>query len=57
LPKTNDYRAVFRIRRSGVIEENPHPDEDYVKDYLRGNFCRCIGYVAMVKSVLDAAEN
>jgi len=35
--------------------ENQNPDEEYVKDYLRGNFCRCTGYVAMVKSVLDAA--
>jgi carbon-monoxide dehydrogenase small subunit len=44
------------VTSTALLNENPHPDEDYVKDYLRGNFCRCTGYVAMVKSVLDAAE-
>jgi len=44
------------VTATALLMENPDPDEDYVKDYLRGNFCRCTGYVAMVKSVLDAAS-
>lgn len=39
-----------------LLMENSDPDEEYVKDYLRGNFCRCTGYVAMVESVLDASS-
>ncbi len=44
------------VTSTALLRENPDPDEDFVKDYLRGNFCRCTGYVAMVKSVLDAAS-
>ena len=44
------------VTSTALLMENDEPDEDYVKDYLRGNFCRCTGYVAMVKSVMDAAE-
>lgn len=44
------------VTSTALLMENPQPNEDYVKDYLRGNFCRCTGYVAMVQSVLDAAE-
>jgi carbon-monoxide dehydrogenase small subunit len=43
------------VTSTALLLENPTPDEDYVKDYLRGNFCRCTGYVAMVQSVLEAA--
>ena len=43
------------VTATALLMENPNPDEDCIKDYLRGNFCRCTGYVAMVKSVLDAA--
>ena len=44
------------VNSTALLHENPNPDEEYVKDYLRGNYCRCTGYVAMVKSVLDAAK-
>ncbi len=41
---------------TALLMENPDPDEDFVKDYLRGNYCRCTGYVAIVSAVLAAAE-
>lgn len=44
------------VTGTALLKDNPHPDEEYVKDYLRGNYCRCTGYVAMIKSILDAAE-
>ncbi|MDR1766307.1 MAG: (2Fe-2S)-binding protein [Lachnospiraceae bacterium] len=43
------------VTSTALLRENPDPDEAYVKDYLRGNFCRCTGYVAIVQAVLDAA--
>ncbi len=30
------------------------PTEDDVRDYLRGNLCRCTGYTSIVRAVLDA---
>ena len=44
------------VTSTALLNENPDPDEEYIKDYLRGNFCRCSGYVAMVRSVMDAAQ-
>ena len=44
------------VTATALLHENPDPDEEFIKDYLRGNFCRCSGYVAMVRSVMDAAQ-
>lgn len=39
-----------------LLNENPHPSEAEVRDYLRGNLCRCTGYASIVRAALDAAE-
>jgi carbon-monoxide dehydrogenase small subunit len=38
-----------------LLEQNPDPTEDEVRDRLAGNLCRCTGYEFIVDSVLDAA--
>ncbi len=38
-----------------LLNENPHPTEADVRDYLRGNLCRCTGYASIVRAALDAA--
>ena len=38
-----------------LLEENPHPTEDEVREGLEGNFCRCTGYHNIVRAVLAAA--
>lgn len=40
----------------GLLDENPHPNEDEIKHALAGNLCRCTGYVRIVDAVLDVAE-
>lgn len=40
-----------------LLNENPSPTEDEIRDYLRGNHCRCTGYTAIVKAVQAVAEN
>lgn len=44
------------MQAKALINENPNPDEDQVKDYIKGNLCRCGNYPNIVKAILDAAE-
>ena len=39
-----------------LLERNPHPTAEQVRQGLEGNMCRCTGYHNIVKSVLAAAE-
>ena len=39
-----------------LLDENPKPTEEQVKEYLCGNLCRCTGYTKIVEAVLAAAE-
>jgi carbon-monoxide dehydrogenase medium subunit len=39
-----------------LLVENPHPTENDVRHYLRGNLCRCTGYASIVRAVLSCAE-
>jgi len=39
-----------------LLEENPNPTEEEVKEFIKGNLCRCTGYVKIIKAVLKAAE-
>jgi carbon-monoxide dehydrogenase small subunit len=38
-----------------ILNENPSPTEQEVRDGLEGNLCRCTGYQNIVKAVLAAA--
>jgi aerobic-type carbon monoxide dehydrogenase small subunit (CoxS/CutS family) len=40
---------------SALLEENPHPRPDEVREGLAGNLCRCAGYQRIVEAVLVAA--
>lgn len=39
-----------------LLDENPRPSEQDVREFLRGCLCRCTGYVGIVRAVLAAAE-
>ena len=39
-----------------LLEENPDPDEETVRNGLEGNLCRCTGYQNIVKAVQAAAK-
>ena len=38
-----------------LLQRNPHPSEDQIKEALVGNLCRCTGYVRIVDAVQEAA--
>lgn len=39
-----------------LLNENPDPTEDEIIDYLRGNLCRCTGYVKIIDAINLAAK-
>jgi len=39
-----------------LLQENPNPDEQEVREALSGNICRCTGYQAIVNAVLAVAR-
>ena len=39
-----------------LLERNPDPSEQEVREALAGNLCRCTGYHNIVKAVLAAAK-
>jgi carbon-monoxide dehydrogenase small subunit len=44
------------LAAQAVLTKHPHPTEDEVREGLSGNLCRCTGYNAIVKAVLNAAK-
>ena len=40
-----------------LLAVEPKPSEATVRHYLRGNLCRCTGYVKIIEAILDLAQN
>jgi len=38
-----------------LLKENSNPTEDEIRDYMRGNICRCTGYIQIVKAIEECA--
>jgi carbon-monoxide dehydrogenase small subunit len=39
-----------------LLDNNPHPTEQEVREGIKGNLCRCTGYAKIVEAVLAAAS-
>ena len=46
----------FIMSTKALLKENPNPTEDEIREYLKGNYCRCTGYVNIIKAVQSAAK-
>jgi carbon-monoxide dehydrogenase small subunit len=46
----------FLLNTKTLLAENPNPSEAEIRRALKGNLCRCTGYVNIVRSVQAAAE-
>lgn len=44
------------LTATALLKENTNPTEDEIKDYMRGNICRCTGYIQIVKAIKFCAE-
>jgi aerobic carbon-monoxide dehydrogenase small subunit len=46
----------FVMAAAALLEQNPRPTQEQVRQGLNGNLCRCTGYSGIVDAVMHAAE-
>jgi carbon-monoxide dehydrogenase small subunit len=44
------------ITAHSLLQRNPHPTEEEIKEALVGNLCRCTGYVRIIRAIQAVAE-
>ncbi len=44
------------VTAADLLDRDPHPDEETIREALAGNLCRCTGYQKIVAAVLLASE-
>lgn len=45
----------FILTAKALLDENPQPSEQQIRDYLAGNFCRCGCYQEIVQAIRNVA--
>ncbi len=45
----------FLMATRELLEQNPTPSPDEIREHLAGNICRCGSYLKIVEAVTDAA--
>jgi len=46
----------FIMSAKALLDRNPNPTEDEIKEGISNNICRCTGYVQIVEAIQAAAE-
>jgi carbon-monoxide dehydrogenase small subunit len=44
------------VAAKSLLDGNPSPTEDEVKEWMIGNLCRCTGYYQIMESILKAVK-
>ncbi len=43
------------VAAKALLDQNPAPTEDEIREWMAGNLCRCTGYYQIVESIAAAA--
>ena len=46
----------FLVAAKALLDAEPNPSEERIRQWVAGNLCRCTGYDKIVRAVLDAAS-
>jgi carbon-monoxide dehydrogenase small subunit len=44
------------VTAKSLLEKNPNPDRDEIREAISGNLCRCTGYQKIIEAIASAAE-
>ena len=44
------------ITATELLNKNPHPDEEEIREAIAGNLCRCTGYQNIIDAILDVSK-
>jgi len=46
----------FAVVSAYLLKDKRLPTEDEIKEYIKGNLCRCTGYLVIIKGIMRAAK-
>lgn len=46
----------FLLTAKAMLDENPRPDEEQIKSYMGGSFCRCGCYQEIMQAIRSVAQ-
>jgi carbon-monoxide dehydrogenase small subunit len=46
----------FIMSAKALLDRNPHPTRDEIKEAVAGNLCRCTGYVKILEAIESVAQ-
>jgi carbon-monoxide dehydrogenase small subunit len=44
------------VAAKSLLDSNPSPTEEQVKEWMMGNLCRCTGYYQIMESIMKAIK-
>ena len=44
------------VSAKALLDQNPHPTRDNIREAISGNLCRCTGYKKIIDAIVDAAS-